>query len=139
MLPSVFSVITVFSMIIKQVTNPLLVTGKPLTGFVRLRRNPKWSSLFWSVDTLDNTDGTSRWFLGAKIAALKDVKETWFSDSILAIINEKPRARYSSYGFGDRWGSVTAIDHESATALSNFIIRTWNEVIEARNRAHPTI
>ncbi len=117
----------------KQVTNPLIVENTKLNGYIELKRSPRWSSVFWSIESMDRFKETSDKFSPAGISAFKHAEKDWFFNHIKGIIQSHPMARHSSWVFGTRWGVIKGIHHDAAVHVSDFILDTWNEIINSLN------
>jgi hypothetical protein len=132
---SVLSLLTVLSMKLKYVTDPVLHEGKRLTGNIQVKHSQKWSSVAWTIEELDNHGWISHKFSPSGIAERHGNDEKWFQESIMTLIKMKPQARYSNWLFGNRWGNIRSIHHDAAESVAQFILKEWNEIVASINKS----
>ncbi len=115
---------------IKYLSNPLIdEKGIKRMGYVKVKRNPRWSNIDWDCNCIDHLPGVMHQFFWKRPPML-------FCDEIFKIMDSGTRSKTTWRTMaGPLCGYIKGIDHKTADAIAAYIIERWNNLIVEHNQS----
>jgi hypothetical protein len=99
-------------------------------GYVKIKRNPRWSNIDWDCNCIDHIPGPLQDFFWKR-------EPTLFCNEVWGIMNEGTRSKTAWRTMaGPLCGYIKGIDHETAEKIASYIICRWNSLIAESNESN---